>query len=493
MDPTASPRHEHPRPHADEGQDIRRAITCLLWTLVIAYSLAPFDFQSDYRWEQVWRFDAQAQRQKAVDLAVHAFAFGAAAAIQAIVGRRVRLSRAVVAGVLTCAAIEIGQAFLPSRHANVVDWVVNSSAFVVAYRAAQLFRHPARIESLWDSKTPRLSLLGAWTIFWTVCLLLPLRLVNLTEWDAGYPLVIGAEPSGELAWTGHVAFAAIYGRALAPAEVRAAFDSGPSASGADSGRFSRELLAAFDLRAPQPSLATPNAEARRELTLRQIQPPSVTETASTGTSPRWGVFASSEAASSLTTAIARRGSFSVELWVRPATDRRATRGTIIAVSTSVWRRNFSIGQEGTRLTFRVRNRLNGLNGERFETLMPWAQTEELIQIVATYDRGLSSVFTNGVLAADRVDLRAPSALLGLGTTTASQAVSAFIAALMLSVAAPRRPRERGAFAVARLTLIGYGLLAPALIAALALSLPISLTFYLWFAPALVLSFRVVRT
>jgi hypothetical protein len=142
-----------------------------------------------------------------------------------------------------------------------------------------------------------------------------------------------------------------------------------------------------------------------------------------------------------------------------------------------------LGQEGSAYHFRVRNQLNGENGTRHELVCRAAAALAAHQLVATYDRGVSTLFRDG-RAMCAVDLREPSVMLRLGGGRISGMVTALIAALSLMLA---MAVAGAATSLGWLLAIGYAWLLSAFGAGLLLSFVPAPSLYIWFGPALVLS------
>jgi hypothetical protein len=163
---------------------------------------------------------------------------------------------------------------------------------------------------------------------------------------------------------------------------------------------------------------------------------------------------------------------------------------IVGISDGPFRRNFTLGQEGAALVFRVRNPLNGPNGTDFELRSPALLSDDRVQMIAIYARGASSLFINGARVAS-LDLREPAALLGLGTLTTGSAAAAMLAALSLILVSPASvQRLTGGPRAIRLLVIGYGvLLIPAALSLVGSFRPAD-DLYFWFGPALLVSSRI---
>ncbi len=145
------------------------------------------------------------------------------------------------------------------------------------------------------------------------------------------------------------------------------------------------------------------------------------------------LLSSTGSAAALTQAITSSGAFSVEAWIRPLTLDQHGPARIVSVSSGIWTRNFTLGQDGRDLVFRVRNGINGPNGTYLALRVGSLGQDSLQQIVATYDHGASSMFRNGQLLKPVMDLGDPLLYLHLGTGAGSRTALGALIAVALAL------------------------------------------------------------
>jgi hypothetical protein len=196
------------------------------------------------------------------------------------------------------------------------------------------------------------------------------------------------------------------------------------------------------------------------------------------------LVSSAGAAGQLSAHLASANAFSVEAWFRPTTLAQTGPARITSISGGPFRRNLTLGQEGSTYNFRVRNRLNGENGSKYELVCAGAASLVFQHVVATYDHGVSTMFQDGHVRCPAIDLREPSVMLYLGTGRISGMVTALIAALSLIFAAGMTRNHRS---LIRLLLVGYAWLLASLAVSPLLSFRPAPNLYVWFGPALALS------
>jgi hypothetical protein len=463
--------------------DPRRAVSALAWVLVFAYSFAPFDL--------VLTLDRLVEDGEApgvqwlVAFVLHFLVFGLVGAIDRLAPpERGRLHHvfapALTRGVLLCALIEVGQLFFASRHAELLDLVMNVFGLASGHLAASTILRSLPAGSAGRHSVLRRAFVVAWGALWLVLSLLPARLVALETWDPAYPLLIGNEQGGDRAWQGELRYVAFYDRALSSDQISGTLGPSPTTAAGSAARLEMGMLAAYDFTRAGRFVIEP--EGRLTAPALRLSIPAGSRWAA-GEPPalRLGggpLIATEDAASALTKRIASARAFSVEAWFQPTTLSQTGPARIATISESPWRGNMMLGQEGRALHFRVRNRLTGGSGSEYELVCRDAVLERPLHIVVTYDQGISTMFRDGVKACSAMDLREPSVLLHLGAGPVSAVVTALLAAI-----------ERAA--LVRLLFTGYAwLLVPLAIGPLLRFRPAT-GLHVWFGPALVLSWFVL--
>jgi VanZ family protein len=422
-------------------------LALLAWTLVFAYSLAPFDF-SRYPVADAER-DAvnESSFSSSVDLGLHALAFVAVGLVTRLASsasshrQPVIMTMPFIRAAAFSVAIEIAQIFLPSRHPAIHDLVINVAGWIAGHTIAGMLlasgtrpRNPG-----WCTRrSARVVMLCVWCLFWSAVAILPTRWTRLDGWDRSYPLLIGKEKEAadeEGFWEGSVQYVALYDRALEPEDVRAAFSRRPGQSEVTASRDRLGLLVAYDFTRPDRSTIEP--EGRLGSPDLRLRVPTGGEWAASRPSSlalgRLVLLETRGAATPITDAIALSGEFSVEIWCRPASLAQSGPRRLVSISDGIWSRNFTLAQEQDELRFRVRNQLNGPNGLAFELQAPHALSAELQQIVATYEHGVSVAYRDGARLSTQADLRQPAVLLGLGPSARGTSAAMLFAVLSLAL------------------------------------------------------------
>ena len=116
-----------------------RAAAIAGWCLCIAYSLSPFDFA---RTGSFGAGGVSTPREAAV-LLLHLLTFAALGSLDRLAsGTKAFPVRPFARGLLFCVAIEVGQAFSRSRHAELLDLAMNSGGIFLGHLSLGWFLRP---------------------------------------------------------------------------------------------------------------------------------------------------------------------------------------------------------------------------------------------------------------------------------------------------------------------------------------------------------------
>jgi hypothetical protein len=192
-------------------------------------------------------------------------------------------------------------------------------------------------------------------------------------WDPSYKLAAGDELGGDRPWYGEIFEIAVFDTTI---------DSGLVGRLAEQGRGSIAANRAMFTRAPVFQQTTP-----LDLKSQRGQP-----LLDEGDTQRF--FDS----------LVGAGKFTVLVWCRPANVDQTGPARILTYSRNAVRRNFTLGQEGRSIAFRVRTLVAGLNGNRVDVRSPpLLRANEDVLVAASYDGQVSRVVVNGGLA-DEISL-----------------------------------------------------------------------------------------
>lgn len=319
--------------------------------------------------------------------------------------------------------VELAQLFL-IRSTSVVDLMSNTCGTVLGfYFSTQIFRliHWMRTCS------PRfLRIMGTITaaLFIVLIFLLPVRYSNFSNWNAEYSFVFYNEASGDRPWEGEIQSCSIYNHAFDPAQIHQAYQS-------DSHGLDDPAPATFGAAFSVPA-STGNSLAISESLGPMIAMP-----------------------------LMQTSQMTVVLRLRTNRIDQSGPARIVTQSMDANRRNWTIGQSGQSLVFRVRTPISGRNGSRFQLIAPNCLTDtSWHQVAATYNRGLLRIYVDGKLVPSTLNLSRDylPAMFGMGRHPAAWLAFCFVLFMpfffLLYVQAPR---FRIVFALGGLILVAFGI------------------------------------
>ncbi len=382
---------------------------------------------------------------EAVELAGHFAAFFLlgciAGAALGTAAARIRRGTFLAIAVSFCAALELAQLFQYSRHARLTDFMANLGGLLLG-TSLSLHWPPVRRAGVRCRMVLRRfpvqfhsALLTLIAITWGVAGLQPALGGLRMDWRKEYHLCVGNEPDRRRPWQGEVRYAGVYGRALTPDEVeriyRTRTGSSPRQHFEDLG-----LLAGYDFTEQGATNVTPRgALASEELAIDLPKDSSWSAEESGGVLIRKGVLLRTRRpAAAMSEAIERSGEFSVEAWIQPSDLRQYGPARVITVSSGARTRNFTLGQQGAAMVFRVRNGINGTNGYRRQLQLRNTIDANLQHWIAVYDGGVSTLYRNG-RRAGVADLRQPALQLHLGSGPQSRFITMSFVVLFSALSA----------------------------------------------------------
>ena len=288
-----------------------------------------------------------------------------------------------ILGAIASTAVELTQMFLPVRVSNLSDIICNSlggylGASLYCYRQSAisflvalftLNRHQLRVASLFKAIAWYCVLIGL-----TVWLLS--ANANLSNWEQGFYLVLGNEVTGDRPWQGVLYRCYIYDRPLEPSQVELVLRSTAqsdvltrlpslvaaiSDSPAIGDRPENNLVPDLSWYGKFPTLPDRPFTAAEALENSKPYGLALDRT-------RW--LKSESPARKLASQLKSSQEFSIFLEVATRKTIQTGPARIIALSRDVYSHNFSLGQEGTDLSFRLRTPITGNQPTQPEFIVP---------------------------------------------------------------------------------------------------------------------------
>lgn len=322
-----------------------------------------------------------------------------------VTGRPVRTvwtTTIVIIGVaaIFSAALEFGQTFLPGRSASAYDVAANVVGAALGCLTARVFsRWRPSIDPGWSgSRVLKAGFVG-YAVALTCLFLWTHNAQDLQSWNPDYPLVIGNEATLTRPWLGKIFLIALYDRALEHEEVEQQFRAAHPCD--TNRRLYGDPLALYRFQEGNGPRVLDLGETENPLDLEIMEPAHAQWLPGCGLALRRPtILKARHAHQKLFRRILAADAFSVVAWVHPLNARQKGPARIVSLSLTSRVRNFTLGQEGGDIHFRVRNAISGENGTRWAlTTSNLKWSPDLTHIVATYDQGAEQLYVNGAVVA----------------------------------------------------------------------------------------------
>lgn len=246
--------------------------------------------------------------------------------------------------------VEVLQLFLPQRNPSILDLAGNTLGGIIGggvfalcqVYSPDLLSWKAIIKG-WLSKRKLIYLALGYSSF-VCCLIFSLQSQNnFSNWDTGFPLVVGNEVTGDRPWQGTVSQIYLAQHSLSPPEVAQVF-------GYDQGENQTiPWLTAYQL------------QGRGTYRDRQgLSPPLEWQQSShhlSLTTNNW--LSTKQPVTNLSKAIQGTSQFSILTTVATAATQQSGPARIISIAADPYRRNLTLGQQGSSLIVRLRTPLSG--------------------------------------------------------------------------------------------------------------------------------------
>lgn len=313
--------------------------------------------------------------------------------------------------------IEIGQLFV-NRSSALNDWGMNILGAWLGARLA-IFMRQKQVSFFHEYKKSVLKILSIiYGIFLFWLSLLPLKWNNLDTWDSTFPLLIGNEATEDRPWKGTVGQLAFFNKSLRPSEIRFLSER----------RFDVSTVKKMSCVAFFPFDQGTLSDQIGSLTLHPVsEMPDISTPFSGIRFSNRKYLTTKMPPSSMIHAFQNTSAFSIAIWMQSLDLTQKGPARIVTLSESPTRRNFTLGQAGKDLHFRVRTFQNGPNGSRFVLIAKSAlQDTEMHCIVVTFNHGIERIFLDGEsLALLRQPENALPDRLGLGRNWISRLACGF--------------------------------------------------------------------
>jgi VanZ family protein len=288
------------------------------------------------------------------------------------------LAMAGACGLLISLTVEYLQAFLPTRDSSLIDVLANSMGAllgVFAHRAWNTAVVPrvARLRARMGPTTLALMMVGYLVPALLVSGVLQAR-TRLSNWSLDYPLFVGNEGTGDRPWQGRVLSFELTDAAT-PLESLREFARGRPLA------VPGHQVATFDFTGSAPYKDASGRVPELDWT-QHLSPPVAPGIRLTGRP--W--LRTKGAAPEIARRIRASNAFTLRVLCAAGDTSQGGPARIISNSLDHFHRNFTLGQEGGDMIFRVRTPATGLNANRPQFVIPGVfSTKRMRDILVTYD------------------------------------------------------------------------------------------------------------
>ena len=313
--------------------------------------------------------------------------------------RKANLILQIVAVIIASAAlsssVELLQILVPSRTPTPADIFNNSFGGFLGLICFYIWNSKgfkAILQGIEDSKASnsisKITLFFTGYIILTFLLTIPWQATtNLSGWNPSFPLIIGNEKTADRGWEGYISELNITNKALSRNQVKQVFSQSNNFP-----NIGDSLIASYEFtgKAPykdkagkQPDLLWQGESATENQNQVFISP------------NRW--LQTATPVESLSENISKTSEFTISTTLTTTNTEQNGPARIISLSNDVFRRNFTLAQQGSDLVFRVRTPLTGANASDVKLEVPGVfKDAKPHQIVINYSKSSLIIYVDNI-------------------------------------------------------------------------------------------------
>lgn len=285
--------------------------------------------------------------------------------------------------------IEILQLFLPGRTATVSDIIGRSLGGLFGIMCFHLWRAHILNFIFLISQQIRIKLSGktliyvylSYFIFFTTVSISLQTNTHLRNWDPTFPLMIGNEATSDRPWQGYVSEVAIANQAIDPEKVNAILDSQDSI-----GIWQQEWFAHYSFSSTDND-TYPDLSGNLPALHWQGEIPESRQRKESAIFVSADAWLKADSVGALTEQLQNTSAFTLVTVLSTVNTSQSGPARIISMSDGSLARNFTIGQDGPDLIFRLRTPVTGNNGSSPEIAVSGILSDsEFHTIVLTYQK-----------------------------------------------------------------------------------------------------------
>jgi glycopeptide antibiotics resistance protein len=241
-------------------------------------------------------------------------------------------------------------------------------------------------------------------------------------WNPRFTFQLGNEATLDRPWLGTIHFVALYNQALSSEEISNNYYQGLTGT-----RLREGLVSLYTFNEGEGGIVHDSSG---------VEPPLDLSFERTGR-VRWldsvnglefigpAILQSGEPARKLAAAVRATGQLAVEAWVTPSSAIQDGPARIVSFSRDPDARNFTLGQRGSEIEFRLRTPVTGRNGSLFTLATSDRLVAlEIAHIVATYKDGVERLYVNGRAQPRSLSLMSEG-MIGFGTVRTPATAAAY--------------------------------------------------------------------
>ncbi len=313
--------------------------------------------------------------------------------------KKVKLISQMIAVILASAAlsstVELLQILLPSRTPTPADIYNNTFGgffglicfYVWHSRSFKAILH--RIENSKASNSiTKITLFFTGYIILTFLITIPWQATtNLNGWNANFPLILGNERTADRGWEGYISELHIANKAISQNQVEQVFYQSNNLE-----NFGNSLLASYEFTGKAPYQ---DKTGKQPNLLWRGEPINQNEKGVFLSPNHW--LETATPVTSLSQSISKSSEFTINTTVTTNNIEQTGPARIISLSNDSFRRNFTLGQQGTDLVFRVRTPLTGANASDVKLEVPSIFTDtKPHQIIITYSKSSLIIYVDNI-------------------------------------------------------------------------------------------------
>ena len=270
--------------------------------------------------------------------------------------RQIVIAVVIFVGAGLSTAVEVLQLFVSGRDSSPGDILTNSIGVMCGLLIFRFWGE--KILSLLSRLSVKL-LVAAVIFYYLVfafSLLALTKATGLDNWDPTFPLILGNERSGNRPWQGTISNLQIANYPISEQEIDRVLNGGTPDS----------LIAYYHLSSG--TTLSDQTHQQPDLYWYGALPAGSLETGVTLDAKHW--LWSRTPAANLSLRLADSSQFAISFLVTTANQHQTGPARIVSISDDIFRRNLTIGQDGTDLIIRLRTPVTGDNGTKPELDIP---------------------------------------------------------------------------------------------------------------------------